>query len=440
MISANIPFFKLQNPNFKRFIEAYTGQKVPDESTLRKNYLNVNYTRIMDNVRKAVGKQAIFVQVDETIDVEKRAIINCVVGILNGCEDENEFLINCEAAVNRVDSNEICQFFDRSLKLLYPNGIPTNKVLLFLSDAAPYMVKAGKMIRAFYPKCIHVTCLCHALHKTAEEVQKVYKDVNTLISETKKVFLKSPLRIRQFKSEYPNLALPPEPVLTRWGTWLTAVDYYSQHFNEVQQVVNSFDPEDAACIKTAQEIFSKETVKCEIAYIKSNFCFLAKEILLLETRGLKLADSINCLKSVQEKLKFVTGPTGALVYKKLKFVIDKNTGLETIKQLNAVICGKKTTLNIENCNLSPNEISIFAYAPITSVSVERSFSRYKHVLTSQRRRFTMENLSMYIVTYVNSIEKTTDGSFSEYDHDHDGDDDYDESENDISDSDLLEII
>ena len=394
MISANIPFFKLNNPVLKKFLEKYTCQNVPNESTLRKKYLGICYDTLMGKIRKLVGKNSIFVQIDETIDVEKRPIINCIVGILYTSEKSKEFLINCEAAPDRVDSNTICQYFDRSLRVLYPNGIENDKVMLFLTDAAPYMVKAAKMIQAFYQKCIHVTCLCHALHKTAEEVQKLHRDVNLLISETKKVFLKSPLRIRKFKLECPNVPLPPEPVLTRWGTWLSAVEYYSKHFDSVQKVVNLFNAEEAASIKTAQEIFAKDSVRCDIAFIKANFCFLCKEILYLETKSLRLADSLRCIESVEEKLNLVSGPIGSAVFKKLRFVLDKNSGLNTIKQLSAII---------NFANLSPNDIAAYRFAPITSVSVERSFSKYKSILTSQRRQFTMENLKMYVVTYVNSL-------------------------------------
>ena len=42
-----------------------------------------------------------------------------------------------------------------------------------------------------------------------------YKDVNRLMSCGKKIFLKAPSRRSIYKESYPNLALPPEPILTR---------------------------------------------------------------------------------------------------------------------------------------------------------------------------------------------------------------------------------
>ena len=54
-------------------------------------------------------------------------------------------------------------------------------VLLFLTDAVPYMVKAGKALQVFHPKMIHVTCLAHGLNRVAETVRGHYTDVDTLI-------------------------------------------------------------------------------------------------------------------------------------------------------------------------------------------------------------------------------------------------------------------
>jgi len=51
-------------------------------------------------------------------------------------------------------------------------------VLLFISDAAPYMIKAAKALQLLYPQMIHVTCLVHALHRVAEEVRGSYPEVH----------------------------------------------------------------------------------------------------------------------------------------------------------------------------------------------------------------------------------------------------------------------
>lgn len=46
MIAANIPWFKLNNPVLKAFLEKYMQRKMPEESTLRKNYLQPCYDSV----------------------------------------------------------------------------------------------------------------------------------------------------------------------------------------------------------------------------------------------------------------------------------------------------------------------------------------------------------------------------------------------------------
>jgi hypothetical protein len=34
------------------------------------------------------------------------------------------------------------------------------------------------------------------------------------------------MSIRTIRYEAPEVILPPEPIITRWGTWLDTTDYY----------------------------------------------------------------------------------------------------------------------------------------------------------------------------------------------------------------------
>lgn len=63
-----------------------------------------------------------------------------------------------------------------------------DEVLLFVTDAAPYMVKAGITIQNLYTKIIHVTCLAHGLRRVAEGIRNQYKNVDQLISNVKNLF------------------------------------------------------------------------------------------------------------------------------------------------------------------------------------------------------------------------------------------------------------
>ncbi|KAF0713396.1 DUF659 domain-containing protein [Aphis craccivora] len=69
MIAANIPWYKLQH--------------IPDESTLRKNYLQPCYIQAIEHIRKSLEDSFIWIVVDETTDINGHYVANLLVGALN---------------------------------------------------------------------------------------------------------------------------------------------------------------------------------------------------------------------------------------------------------------------------------------------------------------------------------------------------------------------
>ncbi|KAE9543713.1 hypothetical protein AGLY_002109 [Aphis glycines] len=184
---------------------------------------------------------------DETTDVEGRYVANVIVGTLEVDTPGKVFLLNSDV-LEKANHSTIAKLFDKSLLILWPTGIKHDMVLLFLSDAAPYMVKAGQSLSSLYSKMIHVTCLAHDLNRVSEEIRGQFSEVDQFISNAKKIFLKAPSRVDTFKTMAPGIPLPPQPIVTRWGTWLTAALYYCEHFPIIQAIINQFDKEDAILI------------------------------------------------------------------------------------------------------------------------------------------------------------------------------------------------
>lgn len=398
-VSANIPLEKLNNPRFCQFLEKYTCHVIPDESTLRKNYIDDCFRETIEKIREIVKGKKILVSIDETNDADGRHVCNVLIGTLDPDMPGKIFLLNVDE-LEKVNHSSICQLFEKSLNILWPNGIRHNDVLLFLSDAAPYMVKAGKSIKGFYPKLVHVTCLAHALHRLAEEIRANYPDVDKLVSNIKKMFLKAPYRIQCFKSQAPNLALPPKPVITRWGTWLDACMYYSDNFQTVKSIVNSFDADDAASIQIAQNVFSTDKIEGNLAYIRSNFRIITSTIKSLQEQNMELVDAINCIDKVGDILKSVKGKVASAAFAKFSTLLAKNYGFQTMKKISLILTGEANSFDTEE-ELTISDAVFFKYAPITAVDVERSFSRYKNLHTENRRSFTFENIKKHLIIQCN---------------------------------------
>ena len=106
--------------------------------------------------------------------------------------------------------------------------------------------------------------------------------VDKLVSNIKSIFTKAPSRINFFKQVAPSLSLPPEPIITRWGTWLNAVNYYSNNFDIIKNIINSFDSNEAAAIRKSKQLINDSNVKENLIFISTNFMNLSETINKLE--------------------------------------------------------------------------------------------------------------------------------------------------------------
>lgn len=61
MVANYIPLWKLKNAEFNNFFEKYIKLKLPDESTVRKNYVPLCYEDVLRKIRKKIGNSYIWV-------------------------------------------------------------------------------------------------------------------------------------------------------------------------------------------------------------------------------------------------------------------------------------------------------------------------------------------------------------------------------------------
>ena len=88
--------------------------------------------------------------------------------------------------LDATNSSTIACLVDEAMIVLWPTGKHPERVLLLLSDAAPYMVKAGENLIVFFPNMIHATCLAHPLHRVAKIIRFQVVHANTMVSNVRK--------------------------------------------------------------------------------------------------------------------------------------------------------------------------------------------------------------------------------------------------------------
>jgi hypothetical protein len=119
------------------------------------------------------------------------------LALMKRLEENNhgkQFLLYVEE-MEKANHTTTFKLFDKSMNILWPEGVRNDDVLLFLSEAAPYMVKSGNAIKNLYSKIIHVTRLTYVFHGVAETVIINNPKIDKIIANVKKVFRKDPSRI-----------------------------------------------------------------------------------------------------------------------------------------------------------------------------------------------------------------------------------------------------
>ncbi|KAJ4438848.1 hypothetical protein ANN_14801 [Periplaneta americana] len=109
-----------------------------------------------------------------------------------------------------------------------------------------------------------------------------YPDKNSIKHTTMRVLL--------FQTIAPGIPLPPQPILTRWKTWLDAVNYYAEYYGKIMEVIDALDSTDSSAFAAIKSLPSEQLLE-DILFIDSNFKIVSKSITLLESQCKQLAVS-----------------------------------------------------------------------------------------------------------------------------------------------------
>ena len=147
------------------------------------------------------------------------------------------FLIDClplESGCN-VNSSIILPTLNDILRQLETKR---KNFALLLTDASRYMSLAGKTLNKLCLFLMHVTCVAHLLHNCAMRVRAYFRNIDEIVATIKAATIKNKDRKNGFHEA--GLPSPPDPVITRWATWLKAASYYSENLPAFRTIVNNW--------------------------------------------------------------------------------------------------------------------------------------------------------------------------------------------------------
>ena len=238
---------------------------------------------------------------------------------------------------------------------------------LLLTDAAWYMSLAGKTLKELYPSLMHVTCVAHLLHNYAMHVRAHFKNIDEIIATIKAATIKNKDREKYFHDA--GLPSPPDPLITRWATWLRAALYHSENLPAVRTIVNNWTSA-SFLVSRAKDAINVEDLVPDL--VKVNQCLtLAANVEFLEGSACRITEAYGLLKNMQ----FDDDPCAIKSYIKKRL---SNSDLEII-------------INCTNLTIDPTSYALLQKAQPTSAAVERSFSMLSKLLRKDRN-FDVKNV------------------------------------------------
>ena len=229
------------------------------------------------------------------------------------------------------------------------------------------MSSAGKTLKELYPSLMHVICVARLLHNCAMRVRAHFLNIHKVIATTKAATIKNKDRKKDFHDA--GLPSPPDPVITRWATWLRAALYYSDNLPAVCTIVNNWTSA-GLLVSRRKDAINVEDLVSDLVKI-NQYRALAAKVEFLEGSACTITEAYGLLKNML----FDDDPCAIKNHIKKRL---SNSDLEAI-------------INCTNLTIDQTSYALLQKAQPTSAAVERSFSMLSKLLRKDRN-FDVKNV------------------------------------------------
>ena len=295
--------------------------------------------------------------------------------ILAGLIDvaDKTYMVDCIPLTECPNAQKIVQAIDYMLKEMKISRV---NFCLLLSGAVPYMIAVARALKVLYPQMLHVMCLVHLIHNPAMKVKMHFDKVDEQTACVKAATVNNKSRIAPFD----GIGIPPEPVVTRWGSWLQAVFYYGKHLPVIREIFGDFKGE-LMLVRRAKEAVLDEGRAASLIQIERCYKCLAELVLQLESSDCTIERAFKKINS----LDFGSDPCVIKNYLEKRL---KKNDIEII-------------MTAERPDIAPATYAKLLNCQPTSAAVERIFSMLNKMLAKDKN-FNPQNVKNCITLHYNS--------------------------------------
>ena len=353
---ADIPLFKLQHPQIHQlFIQL--KQPVPPESSCCKHMDKLAVDE-KQQLKEHLHNKNTFLIVDES-EINGSKYLNILIG--DTAVSETTYVLDC-SIVETMNQQVVTMKIDNSLKKL---DIQRHNFVLLLSYVACYMTACTATLKLLHLQLFHNTCMVHILYNCAEKVRSHFQQVDNLIAKVKMVTMKN----KNWQNEFNEISTPLQPVLTRWGTWLNAAEYYTKNLVKVCEIVNAFEGDGIL-----------------VSNVKAAVNDIAKLLAEIHHDYQVLPKIIQKMESSKYIIKEVHADISALDLKEDCVSVSMYIKKRTLKK-----CGMESVINLKQEDISPALYAELQFCQPTTAAVEWLFSMLSKLLCKERP-FSLENV------------------------------------------------
>jgi hypothetical protein len=230
--------------------------KPPSASNARLITDKLSKKHIKDLYEYFYGEK-IFVVVDET-EIQCKTYFNVMSGKIS--KHRHIFVLDCIYLEESLNFISVEQHLTDTLA---KHSIEIENLIMIISDAASYMIKAVKEIKKSFPWIFHVHYLANLVHNCSMRIKAAYKDIDFLIASIKGIVIKNKTNQELFKF----VGKPPDVIQARWSSWLKGAMYFSEKLIDVKKIVLNLD-DNGILIKNAKGAVSAESVLRSLVEVK----------------------------------------------------------------------------------------------------------------------------------------------------------------------------
>ncbi|QQP42422.1 Uncharacterized protein FKW44_017077, partial [Caligus rogercresseyi] len=318
----NIPLSKSQDPFFKSFIETHTGHIVPSHEKLVASIKN-DSVGTLDEVRAATINKDIAIRMSEAKDFHGKSYSTVLISPIDGSFNDLPFLANV-SELKRLNGSTLEGFLSNTLKEVYGPGFDYHRIKIYITDGGAHSLQASKALKAHNPSIIHLICMAHSLQRVADQARFEFKDVHTLICESRRLFSLPDIK-KGLLEDSRGFSMPSSNL-----SWLELAFFHYVNFEILKDFMISQEDNEGASesLRKVKEIYEGDSIHNDLMLMYVSLNGVHEAINTLEQRP-PLQESVKLIDDLLENVQLE--PFKSLLNASLK----KNTGLKRIQSIAA---------------------------------------------------------------------------------------------------------